>query len=622
MNVLSVILFVVVGVILLLLIISFIVRMGNKHNGVKTNTKPQQIFDYLKFIANQSVVEQKPETNKRNRFLEAKRKTFLRGEINGKFRGELDDAMSSATPENFYNATIYEATVNHIKVRKEQEGKFPTDDSLVRKNFDIENPIECYFEADSAKGAHYKLHILDQSFESIELSSIMGEGNTCHGKVDAIIYGYLEDTVKHYATGVSEQKEEGYRQYERHEFESHLGFNYWGPWEFVGYIEGLTGNEQTIYLLNRKISRLEHINKDGETKWGKPTIEKEANTSLLYWIPRILIALLLLVLFIFLVANKMWGGLITLIIILFALYFLIYGNSKFGLLFRWGARILSFLFFAGILFGLINIFRTGIRHSSTKIKRNDYTYRDESLEQTQQNNNQNDSIISHYRVWKDYGNGVHSGFLSLYVSDYRSSFNNHVSFEKSAIKSNSLDFKELYFALSQHDNPGMQLIIQEFEELAKKNNYDTHSKKFAELIVSCIQDIPYALIIPSCNPNGVTDKEIKQLLLKDCPCKESFPDGVQAPLEFMGDLKGDCDTRALFLYSILKRFDFDVILMVSERYKHAIIGINIPQVQGNPVYKSFQGQKYYVWETTAPEMPIGALDPTVDNMNLWNVTLK
>jgi hypothetical protein len=554
------------------------------------------------------------------RFLEAQRKTYLRGELHGKFRGEQDNALSSLTPANFYNTSIYDAKVIHLEVRHEQDGPFPTkqDQSV---NFYVENPVDCYFEGENHKGNHYLLTIFEQNLEGIQLSDIISEGNTCHGIVDAVITGYVEDTVKHYATGVSETKQEGFKIFERHEYKSHLGFNYWGDWQFKEYVEGPTGNEQKIFLFTRTLKRTEFINKKGETRWGKTVIEKEPATDWFSFLSRLLIGLIFISLLIALISAKQWGWVFLLVLIAAALYSMLFGKGNLGGLFRWGARILSFLFLLSLLFGIVNVFRTGVKHASKKVTRNDFSYRDETPDESKRTV-VNDSIIRHFRVWKDYQNNVHSGFLSLLVSDYRGSYANHFATESTVLNAKKVDFKSLYYVLAQHDNPGMQMIFQEFERLAKENNYDARSRPFAELIVSCIQDIPYSLIIPSCNSRNVHDAEIRRLLMNDCPCKESFPDGVQAPLEFMADLKGDCDTRSLFLYSLLKHFGYDVVLMISERYKHAIIGVNFPRVAGNPVTKLFQGQKYYVWETTAPEMPLGALDPTVNNMNLWNVLLK
>ena len=43
----------------------------------------------------------------------------------------------------------------------------------------------------------------------------------------------------------------------------------------------------------------------------------------------------------------------------------------------------------------------------------------------------------------------------------------------------------------------------------------------------------------------------------------------------MTNLKGDCDTRTLLLYTILSHYNYDVAVS-SEFYGHSILGINLP----------------------------------------------
>jgi hypothetical protein len=82
--------------------------------------------------------------------------------------------------------------------------------------------------------------------------------------------------------------------------------------------------------------------------------------------------------------------------------------------------------------------------------------------------------------------------------------------------------------------------------------------------------------------------------------------------------KGDCDTRAIVLFTILDHFNYDVAMLVSEEYGHCILGVNMP---GTGTYKSHFGKRYYVWETTAKDFQLGQLPPEISNMQNWRIVL-
>ncbi|MBK7310723.1 MAG: hypothetical protein IPI93_08015 [Sphingobacteriaceae bacterium] len=157
-----------------------------------------------------------------------------------------------------------------------------------------------------------------------------------------------------------------------------------------------------------------------------------------------------------------------------------------------GIRLLSILFLFGVLASFVSYLKTDIKRSNFP-KRNDYEHRNSVDEIT--DTLREDQIISHHRAWQDYDNNIHECNLKVYKSDYlKSNEFNHSQF-------NSTDFKGLYARISQFDQNKLDLIYKEFDSLRMSNNYSPRSPEFAKLIVSCIQDIPYALVLPySCNP--------------------------------------------------------------------------------------------------------------------------
>ena len=68
------------------------------------------------------------------------------------------------------------------------------------------------------------------------------------------------------------------------------------------------------------------------------------------------------------------------------------------------------------------------------------------------------------------------------------------------------------------------------------------------------------------------------------------------PLSAAYEGRGDCDSRAMVAAIILERRGIDSILMVSDVYAHALLGVDVP---GGGQRFSFAGKDYLVGETTA-----------------------
>lgn len=79
---------------------------------------------------------------------------------------------------------------------------------------------------------------------------------------------------------------------------------------------------------------------------------------------------------------------------------------------------------------------------------------------------------------------------------------------------------------------------------------------------------------------------------------------------------GDCDTKTLLMMIILRKAGVDCVHLTSEKYNHAMIGINVPSTGD---YIDYRGVKYYFLETTNPGWYIGNLPPEVNNKSYWAV---
>ncbi|TSE04235.1 hypothetical protein [Aquimarina algiphila] len=269
--------------------------------------------------------------------------------------------------------------------------------------------------------------------------------------------------------------------------------------------------------------------------------------------------------------------------------------------------------------GFVIIFILGIRYAITTIPTFQETQQPEISEDIYREKvlEKGDSImlLRQKRAWTDnYGNSF-EGKFSVREKEYISS--------KTAYANNSQKHKQqtwgkLYQYLATSDTPKLDLILEELEKIKTKNKLNPF--EFAEMVVTFIQDIPYAFVFDTaCQSPDKYEDSIRILLekCKDC-CIGRIPFGIQNPVGFMGNLKGDCDTRTVIIYAILSHFGYDVAILNSDYYKHSILGLHIP-AKGK--FKIKNGKRYYVWETTNKYFTIGTLPKNFDNINHWYFVL-
>ncbi len=220
---------------------------------------------------------------------------------------------------------------------------------------------------------------------------------------------------------------------------------------------------------------------------------------------------------------------------------------------------------------------------------------------------------NHTIQWKDYEQRPHKVLLSI-----NSDFVNLFSQKRKEIKVNSQ--KEYSFLLKNLYDPSDESLFKTYQAL-KPLKDSVSQQKFPELVTSMVQHIPYYVIVDgSCNPMEYEDSKIRELLLTN-PCEPYIKNGIKSPPEFLKDLKGDCDTRSLFAYSILKHFGYDVVILSSLNYKHSMLGINETQVDAKGLTKIHNQKKYLFCELTA-RSKIGQINPEISNPTFWTVDLK
>ena len=218
-------------------------------------------------------------------------------------------------------------------------------------------------------------------------------------------------------------------------------------------------------------------------------------------------------------------------------------------------------------------------------------------------------IISRSISWNDYDEKRYYGDFKFKYGDYLKS--------KKQRTINPFSNRDLYSSLNRFDQNRLDMIYSTLQRIRNENNLSRN--RFAEVVVSLIQSIPYSYNIENdCEGNNLPEA-YKEAIKSGIPCLSFTRHDILSPLEFFYLKKGDCDSRTVLIYTILKRFGYDVAILNSNLYAHSMIGINLP-TYGK--YKLINGKKYYFWETTAQGWELGVLPPDNWDISKWYLELK
>lgn len=531
---------------------------------------------------------------------ELPRKTYLIGTLSGKYWGELDAKKEEEFQHSkFYDFHIYEAEVTEAEISN-KEFYFEPDSGFPRERLPQVLPIIL-----KKDGREYAVNILEPKIGNVEFiySLHQTEGNEVFGTIKARITGYLLDFIteeyneKVYVqeqpsvvyksvaatpvltkTGTPTGNTEFENGYERIEYYySDYKSRYWGAWNYtkpakVSSAEGCLGGVAGIFGIIIGIA------------------------FLLLLLPRIaiLIPFLLLPFIIGIIPQSAW---------------------------TWIFRIIGGILLAGFIIAVVSLITTVPKTYVPKP-----LVQDRPEEQASQLNpivdtvnhlKVNDTLITHFRSWKDYNGKVYEGKFWVKKSDLicATNYKNNLSISEKTER----DYDNIIYSLKENDKDHLQGIYQLFDSIKTANHLT--SEDFAEMTVAFVQDIPYAVVLPNgCDPNLYNDDFIRKYLsLKDAKCVGYERFGINTPVEFLASLQGDCDTRTLLIYTILSHYGYDVALLSSEYYNHSLIGINLPY---DGIAYKFNDQRYVLWETTAPDIRPGVLPNEIANTDYWRISLK
>jgi hypothetical protein len=213
------------------------------------------------------------------------------------------------------------------------------------------------------------------------------------------------------------------------------------------------------------------------------------------------------------------------------------------------------------------------------------------------------------RTWTTYNESVQSIKYCLSVTSAVNAeeFRNNKLIEPRVYTANNY-WNSVYFQIYNEQKNYLNSILTSLNSLRKDRTLNRN--QFARVIVSLVQDIPYTLVL--------AEKECEDRIDYEGPCVSDVKYGIYTPIEFLSNLKGDCDTRTLLLYTIFKQFEYNPIILTSKEYAHSMLALDI-QASGDFILHN--GIKHYFWETTAPGWDVGVLPPSTRNKNYWKKTL-
>ncbi len=233
-----------------------------------------------------------------------------------------------------------------------------------------------------------------------------------------------------------------------------------------------------------------------------------------------------------------------------------------------------------------------------------------------------DSIIFKWN-WKDYNGKKRFIDFKLSKEDLNKARQNRKSFQ--------IEGLEVWNHMFKNDLSYLKSIVKAYKKSIKKNNL--YGQEALDFVVSSIQYIGYTYICSGtddsrCGFNDATKEDCrpKNVANNGIPgcCDNVKPWAVYSPFEFAFFRTGDCDTKSLFAYTILKGLGYNNVYVIHGKVEagyHAMLGIKTPNppVRGRYI-RDYDGEKIYAWETTCGESRLG--EKVWNSWTEWNIGLN
>jgi len=566
-----------------------------------------------------NIKQHNKKTSTTTRIVKEERKVYVVGRIIIKYTGGRVPEKGASIPAADA-AYLIQPTGAHVFIQQKDilrtEQNIAADFQRVYKETDlfgtpVQQPVHCTITGEDGVEEDYALELKDIRVAEPVITHAQKEEDQSFGTLEGTLYAYIpqvkeivlavSDTQCFGETGQVSFKEEGGRRFIRKELYHTDCSTYWGPWSVI---EDPKPPPQRARTFNRKTTGYKQVyGAHGCSAVVGYVIWLLTAIWLLVHVPALFIPLILVAAF---------------VLILYLLQSLIVG------LFRGGRQVLSGLGILALFVLLVTAFLGRIPPGTRPqpIAGYDSLKTTSTVVPADKQRPVADRLISHFIRWKDYHDSSFSIRLDVLASDVSRSERRHQGMQMTI--NGVEDITRIYQQLRSADSSGLSRVYQAFDTLRAHHGLD--EVRFAEAIVSCIQSVRYYLILDgACNATAYTGDAFISSYLSACEsdcCLGNVRYGVRAPLEMLGDLKGDCDSRALLLYTILQHYQYDVALLTSVAYKHALIGIHFKQdPYQNGTHLNIGQEPYYLWETTSRNFKPGNIPLEISNTHYWAVSL-
>jgi hypothetical protein len=215
-------------------------------------------------------------------------------------------------------------------------------------------------------------------------------------------------------------------------------------------------------------------------------------------------------------------------------------------------------------------------------------------------------VFTHNRGWIEYHHNA--DFCSQYDVSYQD-LNQAQDNRNNIIIENWIDepdyWRQVYGTLYLYNKDYLRALQDSLLKIKEQRNLDREA--FATMVVAFVQDIPYEYVLQE-ECTGTEEQ----------PCNGNVMLGLYSPVEFAGRMHGDCDTRTVLLYTLLRNFGYEPLIVNSKEYLHSMLALDVPSSGDDFEYK---GRRYAYWETTNEGWLAGMLPPGMNNKDYWSIAL-
>jgi hypothetical protein len=500
------------------------------------------------------------------------KKYYLRGLFQANYSGYLEEDSTGSRTVNYEIRDILNSEVSDLSIIPEYNNK----ELIVGdKYLHFEN---LYGIVAKHGNLYYRINVSDAFITNIYLSEYGKDGRYSFGKLKGLLTATIEKPL------------------EETVLPSVLTYKDSAEVKQVSFINNTSGTLTPI---------------DQET--GKPVDSSipdlKANTT---WSPGDIFGIIIGVGLLALLFTKLWMPLMICVLIIAGIWILTFLGNLLG-------RLLGFVIGALLLIGLLSwlMGQASKVSSGQKPQMQEDQIKETSEIRKDTTRTAGDSLlIAHHRVWNDYGGTTYETDLIISQHDYLDSKLFHENISASGYNSDNAFWKHTYSEMARHDEASLHFLYEKFDSILRINTLN--KVQFAKMVVSCVQDIPYTMVVNLECGRYKQENPMDAPIIERTGCFGPVKYGVQSPAEFIYNLKGDCDTRTTLCFAILSHYLYDVAILSSSKYRHSILGVDIPI---NGTYKNYDGKSYMLWETTAKACPPGYLPPDFGNLDYWEFTL-